>query len=340
MHSIAVARQPVDHLAVKAPAADACARPAVPAFGPPMAEQQFAARSKSEVILGGISRLEQMRLAQQGPAIAQPAAELAVASKADALIGGTSRLEQMRAAQQAPAGPYFGEAEPQAPIAPALGPVVRTGGECSEARFAIPRAVIQPGRLAGRDDFLGSSRLAVRKTFFDADWRRVSARKLSRGNLKVLPDAGRLGPKELLTRVNGWVNDNVTYVEDRDLWGKADYWADARTTLRLRKGDCEDLAILKMQLLAGYGIPAEDMFLTIAKDLVRNADHAVLVVRIDGQYYLLDNAVDQVLDGSVSNEYRPIFTYSGADRWVHGYSFMPQRSVMASPNAFATGLSR
>ena len=67
------------------------------------------------------------------------------------------------------------------------------------------------------------------------------------------------------------------YVDDRVLYGEADYWATAGETLRRREGDCEDIAIVKMQLLAAHGVRREDMSLVIARDQVRGADHALLV---------------------------------------------------------------
>jgi predicted transglutaminase-like cysteine proteinase len=122
-----------------------------------------------------------------------------------------------------------------------------------------------------------------------------------------------------VTAVNSWTNAHVRYVEDQALYGKADYWAGAQTTLRRRAGDCEDIAIVKMQLLSALGVARSDMYLTIARDLARNADHALLVVKQDGKYWLLDNATDQLLDASQSYDYRPILSYSAGGKWLHGY---------------------
>ena len=74
-----------------------------------------------------------------------------------------------------------------------------------------------------------------------------------------------------------------------------------------------------MQLLAAAGVAREDMILTIARDLVRNADHAVLIVRHDGRYYMLDNASDEVFDASTSHDYRPILSFGSGQAWLHGY---------------------
>ena len=38
----------------------------------------------------------------------------------------------------------------------------------------------------------------------------------------------------------------------------------------------------------------------IVKDLVRRADHAVLVVRAGGHMYVLDNGTDRLLDATTS----------------------------------------
>src|SRR3546814_2898490 len=92
----------------------------------------------------------------------------------------------------------------------------------------------------------------------DLEWRRVSSRGLSGRDLGraigVVPqDRGAL-----LARVNTWVNHEIAYRNDRQLFGTSDYWADAATTLARKTGDCEDFAILKMQMLAGAGVDSNE----------------------------------------------------------------------------------
>jgi predicted transglutaminase-like cysteine proteinase len=119
--------------------------------------------------------------------------------------------------------------------------------------------------------------------------------------------------------VNSYANHAIRYVEDRELWGKSDFWANAKTTFRLGKGDCEDIAIAKLQMLAAMGIRREDMVLTLTRDLVRQVDHAVLIVRLDGQYVMLDNTTDKLVDASASQGYRPILSFGKDQTWIHGY---------------------
>ena len=254
----------------------------------------------------------------QCAAFAQPASgEARVApaslSKSAAILGG--RVSQLDLMRQQQAGLI-------APVAtlPGAGLIPRSGGEC--AMFVRPQtdfAAMRPGlgtSAPGPDDFLGSKRLAVRKTGFDAQWNRVRRGTVSAG---LAGTGGGHPGQATIAVINSWANAKIRYVEDRQLYGQADYWADAKTTLRRRAGDCEDIAIAKMALLAGAGVRREDMYLTIAHDLTRNADHALLVVKSGGRYWLLDNNTDRVLDASAANDYRPILSYSAGGKWLHGY---------------------
>jgi predicted transglutaminase-like cysteine proteinase len=206
-----------------------------------------------------------------------------------------------------------------------------------------------------KGDFLASKRLIVRHTSFDPSWNRVQRAALSPRVVQSLGAVSDNGAK--LAAVNAWANSRIRYVEDRNLYGKADYWASASETLRARAGDCEDIAILKMQMLAATGVPRSDMYLTLARDLVRNADHAMLIVKMDGRYWLLDNSTDRLLDASEGNDYRPIMSFGSSQKWLHGYAeaattqpdtanvqpaeaALYYRSVIASSNARSTGFNR
>lgn len=285
---------------------------AAAAFALPGAAQASAGLSGMPLALAAAASLEQSQCA----AAAFPAAgEVRTAqplSKASAILGGQmSALERMKAGQA-------GLAPAAAPALPGAGLIPRSGGECAMfVRPAAELAALRPGLGAsplGSGDFLASRRLAVKRTGFDAQWARVRRASVSAPGLAAL-GVGQAS----IAAVNSWANGHIRYVEDRQLYGKADYWADARTTLRKRAGDCEDIAIAKMALLAGMGVRREDMFLTVARDLARNADHALLVVRDGDRMWLLDNNTDRLLDAREANDYRPILSYSAGGKWLHGY---------------------
>jgi predicted transglutaminase-like cysteine proteinase len=78
-----------------------------------------------------------------------------------------------------------------------------------------------------------------------------------------------------------------------------------------------------MQLLAALGLPQDDMYLVLVRDLVRRQDHAVLAVRLDGRFVVLDNNSDALLEDGQVRDYRPVMSYSGGRRWIHGYAADP-----------------
>lgn len=212
-------------------------------------------------------------------------------------------------------------------VAPLLTPGVDASkpmpAACANVAASRPSAV--PGsltplfpRLTGPEDFLASKRVHIGRTNFDADWQRVRNERVS-ARIARRHLGANLGTREQsLSAVNHWANQRIRYTEDRDQYGVSDFWAGARKTLKAGKGDCEDIALVKLQLLAAVGVPREDMILTIARDLVRNADHAVLIVRTDAGWRMLDNATDEVLDAVPSHDYRAILSFGSQGSWLHG----------------------
>jgi predicted transglutaminase-like cysteine proteinase len=257
-----------------------------------------------------------------GPAAAAPIDLSAATSKSSAILGGeASALDAIRLAQETPVESYLPatqamvavEAAQGADLAPAVGGV-------RQQTLACRLATVQPQVGDGNPEhFLASKRLSIGRTAFDRDWRRVSDDRVSTGRLHRL--VGETGGASMATldSVNRWVNQAIAYADDQALFGRRDFWAGASRTLALRRGDCEDIALTKLELLAAAGIPREDMILTIARDLVRNADHAVLIVRQDGRYYMLDNASDDVFDAAESHDYRPVLSFGRSQTWLHGY---------------------
>ena len=72
-------------------------------------------------------------------------------------------------------------------------------------------------------------------------------------------------------------------------------------------------------MLRRAGISDRDLYLVIVKDLVRRADHALLVVRASGHMYVLDNGSDRLLDSESISDYRPVLTFAATGSWTHGY---------------------
>jgi transglutaminase-like putative cysteine protease len=60
-----------------------------------------------------------------------------------------------------------------------------------------------------------------------------------------------------MQKVERWVRENIEYRSDQTLYGRADAHYHPSVTIRSRKGDCEDGALLVHALAAYAGIPVE-----------------------------------------------------------------------------------
>jgi predicted transglutaminase-like cysteine proteinase len=171
-----------------------------------------------------------------------------------------------------------------------------------------------------RPNVFGSVALRVGRTSLDRRWRKVAGERIAGTPAAAFAASLRdAGEAERADSINRYVNGRVTFVDDARQYGQSDLWSAASDTLRRGRGDCEDYAIAKLQMLRAAGVSDRDLYLVVVKDLVRRADHAVLVVRAGGRLLLLDNGTDVVTDASKAVDYRPILTFSATGTWTHGY---------------------
>ena len=248
-------------------------------------------------------------------------------TKATAILGGaTSKLDQIRSVQNS------GQL-----VTINMTQTLQTTSECTHGGQNLAALDVT---APFKDTLLGAQSIRIARTPFDGDWAAIQRRP---NNIRIqlaLTKSGARGSADKakqIQMVNLWVNKNIAFGDDQAVYGRADYWAPSSETLRRGIGDCEDLAIAKMDMLAALGVARADMRLIIARDLVRNADHAVLVVSLNGGAVMLDNVTDRLLDGQMSNDYRPIMSFSQNAKWVHGYGVQQPATIrLASLPALAT----
>ena len=256
------------------------------------------------------------------PAVAQGAAwqpaHAGGRAKTEAILGAPSRLAAILAVQQGLPAPK--------PLQPAS-LHVRTPS------YAVLREVrrASSGATSGRPDVFGSVALSVGRTPLDKRWRAVARQRV--GGAPAAYAASLRGRDELaqVEAVNRYVNARVQFVDDSRQYRHEDFWSAASDTLRRGRGDCEDYAIAKLQMLRAAGFSDRDLYLVVAKDLVRRSDHALLVVRAGGRMLVLDNGTDAILDADNPGDYRPVLTFAANGAWTHGYRVrMPTLTVAAA----------
>lgn len=129
-------------------------------------------------------------------------------------------------------------------------------------------------------------------------------------------------PVELLKAVNRYMNRSP-YILDPVNWGIPDYWA-TPDEFFLKDGDCEDYAISKYITLKRLGYDPNMMRLVILQDENLRIAHAVLAVKVDNSFYILDNQVDAVLADSQILHYRPVYSINEASWWLHRAKRFPK----------------
>lgn len=89
--------------------------------------------------------------------------------------------------------------------------------------------------------------------------------------------------------INRAVDLAISPASDEAQWQVPDRWSAPLDTLRSGRGDCEDYAIVKYAALLAAGIPESDMKIVILTNAFPSEDHAVLAVRVEGEWLILDN---------------------------------------------------
>ncbi|MBN9586424.1 MAG: hypothetical protein BGN84_14815 [Afipia sp. 62-7] len=128
--------------------------------------------------------------------------------------------------------------------------------------------------------------------------------------------AGREGLARL-GEINRAINLAIRPLSDLAQYGVEDRWSSPLATLAAGAGDCEDYAIAKLVALRAAGIAADNLRLVIIRETMTGEDHAVVTVKTDGRWRVLDNRTLVMIDDSELTKYRPLFAFDaeGAKRF-------------------------
>ncbi len=107
--------------------------------------------------------------------------------------------------------------------------------------------------------------------------------------LAVIADGRAHAGRARIGVINRAINLAIAPMSDLAQWGEPDVWSAPLQTLTTGRGDCEDYAIAKYVALKEAGVAAADVRLVIVRDLAVGQDHAVVAVRVDGSWIMLDN---------------------------------------------------
>ena len=97
--------------------------------------------------------------------------------------------------------------------------------------------------------------------------------------------------RDLIVSVNNRVNRTTTWVDDETRTGQREHFGFVRNG----KGDCDDIALTKREILHADGIPLHDLRLAIGRN-PKGEMHAVLLVTTDQGDLVLDSPDTQIRD--------------------------------------------
>ena len=112
--------------------------------------------------------------------------------------------------------------------------------------------------------------------------KRVEAINTEINKIKNIPTI-----EEQAKEINRFFNFNIKYDSDMNVYGQNDYKATMEETVLTMRGDCDDIAIAKMQALLYIGIPSDQMYVVVSNE--GNQLHMKLYVKIENKVYVLDS---------------------------------------------------
>ena len=125
--------------------------------------------------------------------------------------------------------------------------------------------------------------------------------------LAIVDNARAREGRARLGEINRAINLAIRPMSDLAQHGAIDVWSPPLVTFTSGAGDCEDYAIAKFVALRLAGVSPDDLRVVIMHDTIRDEEHAVAAVRLDGQWLTLDNRRMAMVEDTYVRNYRPLF---------------------------------
>lgn len=209
---------------------------------------------------------------------------------------------------------------------------------------------------AESDEPFGIATVPAPQNPYAAEWRKVQddwavERKIldhcraerehcpSRAALEFLAmiDAARAQTgRTRLGYINRAINLAIRPMKDFNNYGIPEIWKAPLATLANGAGDCTDYAIAKYFALGEAGVPANERRLVVVRIKSRPEEHAVLAVREEQHWLILDNRGMGIVDAIDANQYVPLLEFDHRDMREFMKPSLPPR-VMARAACAASG---
>jgi len=197
------------------------------------------------------------------------------------------------------------EERPPTTVEPLSQPIDRSPTNAEP--FSLPTMTALPNEVSAKWATLRSRLLSEEKMLVGCRTGEYSCPAAARRLLSIVELGRQRESLGMLGRINRAVNLSIRPVSDWAQYGIADYWATPLETLGSGAGDCEDYAIVKYVVLRESGIAADDLRLLVVRDIKNRENHAVLAVRYNGEWLILDNRTLVMVNADEALHYYPLF---------------------------------
>ena len=261
-------------------------------------------------------------------ALAEPAPNAAT----EEIATFASRFSALTDALPAPASP-----SQQQKSVPVAEPQEHSAQPPKEAQpFALDAEPVKDGDVIDKWDGLNADMRAESATLAHCRADAVHCPTAARKFLDVIADGRAHDGRARIGVINRDINLAIRPTSDIVQWGVTDRWSAPLVTLASGRGDCEDYAIAKYVALREAGVAKGDVRFVIVRDLANGNDHAVLAVRVDGKWLLLDNRrLVLIEDKAMARNMVPLFVFdeSGVKRFS---TSLAQAQQLSAAGATAT----
>jgi predicted transglutaminase-like cysteine proteinase len=125
--------------------------------------------------------------------------------------------------------------------------------------------------------------------------------------LAIVAQGRALSGRARIGVINRAINLAIQPMSDLAQWGVPDRWSAPLETFGTGRGDCEDYAIAKYVALTAAGVAVPNVKLVIVRNTTADEDHAVVAVRLDGNWIMLDNRWLTLVEADAMPDVIPLF---------------------------------
>ena len=142
---------------------------------------------------------------------------------------------------------------------------------------------------------------------------------------EIVKEAESQGGLAKIAFINAVINALIDYEPDRQQWGVADQWTapfvNKKGAFETGHGDCEDYALAKYVALRQAGVRSEDVRMVLVHDYAVRVDHAILAIRYDKRWLILDNRWDKLVEDKELTQFKALAAVDAGGVTVLAKSF-------------------